>query len=451
MAVILSLLFLTLLVSLSFTLINQVTLSLRKAENLRSVQGARMAAESGLSFTLRQLQKGRLPGDTTDATLLVNLQSALGSKLNGTANLGGGVVQNTGVAVFVPDVQLGDGGVFCAWVQSLGGDRCRLTTRGSALGASRCLTLDLILNREVSQVFSYGLASRGQIQISGGVAIVGVNNPQEANIFSASTSHATAVQISGNSARISGDVLLAAGSDAILIEGTPSIGGTNDPDAIYNHIHCGIEPPDFPVVNTAPFIPLATNIVDSSTETDASGLVFNNIRIAAGTNPTFNSDVVLNGVVYIESPNEVTFEGRATVNAIIVTEDNDDPLEDCRIRFAGTVTANSVDTLPDTPEFAQIRQHPGTFIVAPGFDVSFEGTFGTINGSIAADKISFLGTSEGTIKGTIIGLADEPMILEGTVEVCVDKSGANTDPSAFLKPFGMGPLPDTYCELRVAP
>ena len=115
------------------------------------------------------------------------------------------------------------------------------------------------------------------------------------------------------------------------------------------------------------------------------------------------------------------------------------------------MTANSVDTLPDTPEFAQIRQHPGTFIVAPGFDVSFEGTFGTINGSIAADKISFLGTSEGTIKGTIIGLADEPMILEGNVEVCVDKSGANTDPSAFLKPFGMGPLPDTYCELRVAP
>lgn len=450
-ALILSLLFLTLFLSMGFALMNETTLSLRKAENLRSVQDSRMAAESGLVFMLRHLKEVRLPGDTTEATLIPTLQTVLAQRLNGTGNLDGAAVQNTGAAVFVPQIEVDGGGTFRSWVSSLGGDRCRLMVEGSAHGVSRCLTMDLILSRDTSLVFTYGLASRGQIQIAGGTTIVGVNKPSEANIFSATTSSGTAVLIDGNSAVISGDIFLTGGADSVSI-GSPSIGGTSDPDAIWDHIHCDMPPPDFPVVNTAPLAALATGqVVDPSTNTAASGQVYNNIRIAAGTNPNFASNVVLNGVVYIESPNVVTFDGHATVNAIIVTEDKDDPLEDCRIRFAGTVEPNGVEALPDTPEFAAVKQHTGTYIVAPGFRVVFEGNFATINGSIAADQIAFAGTSEGIIKGTIVGLADVPMTLEGNVSVSVDRSNIDDDPAGFLKPFGMHVIPDTYLEFTVVP
>jgi len=448
---VLSLLFLAIFLSVGFALMSEVTLGLQTAENFHSAQDARMAAESGLHFMLYQLKKVRLPGDTTDATLIPNLRSALGQRLDGTTNLNGATVQNSGAAVFVPEIQVDGGGTFCSWVSVLEGDRCRLTAKGSAHGVSRYVTIDMLLGREVSQVLSYGLASRGQIQISGETRIIGVNKPTEANIFSATTSGGAAIHIQGNSAQISGDVFLAGGAEQVLLEGTPSIGGTDDPDAILDHIHCGVDPPDFPVLNTAPLAALATNVVDKSTKTNASGLVFNNIRIAAGTNPTFNSDVVVNGILFVESPNVVTFEGHATVNAIIVTEDADDAIDSCRIRFAGTVDANGVEALPDTPEFTAVKQHTGTFIVAPGFGVEFEGNFGTINGSIAADRVAFAGTSEGTIRGTIIGLADLPMTLEGNVRVFLDKSGINEDPAGFLKPFAMGVLPDTYRELSAAP
>lgn len=447
----LALLFLALMCSLSIALFSTTDFELRKSENLRQATDARLAAESGLRFMLYHLKEVRLPGDTTESTFIANLHSALAERLDGTANLAGAAVQNTGDDVFVPQIEIDNGATFCCWVQWVGEDRCRLTVKGSAQGLSRHLAIDLNVAPKLPAVFKYGLASRGQIEIGGSTRIVGVNSPQEADVFSTTTSHPDAVCITGSGVEISGDIFLTGDTDYVLIEGTPTIGGTNDLDLIHQHIHCGLIPPRFPDLDTAPLAALATDVVDASTDTGSAGQVFNNIRIAGGTDPVFSSDVVVNGVVYIEAPNTVMFTGHATVNAIIVTEDSDQPLESCQITFAGTVDANGVGASPDTPEFAAVRQHTGTFILAPGFGVNFQGDANMIQGSIAADQIAFSGNSGGTIQGTVIGLADLPMVLDGHVEILVDKSNPDDDPAGFVKSLGLDPAPDSYQELDAAP
>jgi len=449
-ASILALFFLALTCTFFVALFAQTNTEMRKSENLHHAAEARLAAESGLQLMLYHLQQVPLPADTTDATLLANVHSALAQRLDGTGNLDGATVQNSGEELSVPQIAIDSEGTFCCWISPMGDSRCRLKVKGSAHGLSRYLTMDLRLAPKLSGVFKYGLASRGQIQVGGSTRIVGLNDPSEADVFSATTSQEDAIYITGDSVEISGDLFLVGSSDYAVITGTPNIGGTTDPSLIPQHVHCGVPAPDFPEPDIAPLAALATNVVDASTDT-GSGQVFSNIRIAAGTDPVFGSDAVVNGVVYVEAPNIVKFTGNATLNAIIVTEDSDQPLAACQITFSGTVEANGVQALPDTPEFAAVKEHTGTFIVAPGFGVNFQGAANVIQGSVAADQIAFSGNAGGTLQGTLIGLADLPMSLDGHVSILVDKTSFDNDPAGFVRRMGLESVPDSYRELTASP
>jgi len=206
--------------------------------------------------------------------------------------------------------------------------------------------------------------------------------------------------------------------------------------------------PDFPSFDTSGLAALATGgVIDASTPINEVGQVFNNVRIAAGTNPVFAKDVSLNGVIYVEAPNIVQFEAKATINGLIATEESGLPLESCQLRFAGRVEASGVDTLPDTPEFTLVKEQTGTFIAAPGFGVTFSGNFSAINGCIAADQLTFTGTAEGTVRGSVIGLKDELTDVGGNVGIYVDRTNADENPAGFVNSLGMVPLPDTYAEV----
>jgi hypothetical protein len=208
-----------------------------------------------------------------------------------------------------------------------------------------------------------------------------------------------------------------------------------------------VDPPVFPVVDTSVFKPLATSVIDSHTSTSHHGAVFNNVIIKANTNPTFSSDVVLNGVVYIEAPNTVTFTSKVTLNGLVATDAGTD-LSSCRLSFQGQVEAFGVEALPATPEFAAVKQMTGTFIAAPGFDVNFAGQFTTINGTVAADKLTFTGQSGGTIKGSLLGLSNAACTIEGTVDINIDRSGGNVTPDAgFKMPVVVGVVQGSFKEV----
>jgi len=440
---VLAMILLTVFATLAVVFASSTDMNLRKSDNHQRAQAALLEAENGLNFMLLTLKNTRLPGSTTQETFAVNATDALGLQLDGTANLAGQTVSASGETSIVPTVAT-PGGQFNSVLSLLDTTCARLVVTGLSRDVSRRVSMDLDLVTRRPAVFDYGLASKGQIIVHGNAHIVGVNYPGEASVLSATQNASDAILVDG-SVSISGD-LYAAGDDAyVAITGNPTIAGSKDPGIYGDHIHIGAAVPDFPEVETTSLAPLAVNVIDSST-TIPNGAVLNNVRIAAGTNPTFSNDVAFNGIVYIEAPNVVNFEAKVVVRGMVVTEDSDEPLEDCQLRFAGRVEAYGVETLPDTPEFADVRQQTGSFVVAPGFGVTFAGNFSAINGCIAADQLTFTGTAEGVVKGSVIGLEDVLTDVGGNVDIYVDRSSADQNPAGFVNSVGFAVVAGSYME-----
>ncbi|MHC4981944.1 MAG: hypothetical protein ACYTF6_02105 [Planctomycetota bacterium] len=440
-AYVIALLLLTLLFTLAIGMATTADLSLQKGENCRKAAEARMAAESGLAFMLQVLEDVRLPGSTTSENFYENLQAVLAARLDNTANFAGETVLNTGASVFVPDCTV-DGKSFCSWFTQLTENTCQLKVRGSYGGIGRHLTVELSLQPELPAAFDYGLACRGPISISGNARILGVNDSLEASVLTC-TQQLDALQLSGNT-QVSGDLYVVGSDSYVTVSENAEVAGHTDPVQIAEHVHQGVDSPDFPQIDVSPIAALATYTLQPTDPNNQS--VLNNVRIPAGMNPTFASDITINGVIYVEAPNVVSFESKCTLNGIVVTQDNTEPIDNCRLWFGGNVEAFGVDALPDTPEFAAVKEQRGTFIAAPGFSVTFSGNFSAINGSIAADQLTFSGTAEGVVNGSVIALKDLPTTISGTVDIYVDRQSVEQDPAGFIKSIALVVIPDSYVE-----
>ena len=442
-AYVIALLLLSLFCTMGLAMASIANTDLRQCLNSRDAMNARLATESGLSFMLHVLDGVRLPGTTTQENFCENMRAALASCLDGTNNLGGNQVTVVGSSVFVPEIQF-EGKNFCCWFTWTGENLCQMKVRGAWLNMNRHILMDFDLVPMKPVVFNYGLASRGQIKIDGTASIVGINYPAEASVLSASTSHQDALYVEGE-AIVSGDLYTADSDSYVTISGSPTIAGTQDPEEIRKHIHQGVGQPDFPEVDVAPIAALATYTLLPSDPTNKGTL--NNVRIPAGLNPVFSSDIILNGVVYVEAPNTVKFTSKCTLNGILVTEQSSNPLSTCTLAFDGQVVANGVEALPDTEQFLPVKEYTGTFICAPGFGITFAGNFTTIGGAIAADQLTFSGTAEGTVRGSVVGLKDVVTTVSGSVDIFVDRAGADPNPAGFIKSFGFVPAPDSYTEV----
>lgn len=439
-AYLMTLIFITMIGMLSLSMINSSVMDLIKTTNHQERTNARMAAEGGLKMSLYWLRDLRLPGDTTQATFVTNMMNALGDRINYTHTLDGQRVYGKEGFVEIPNVNLLLGS-FQTSLSYVSAEIVKLQVTGMYQGSVSYISMDLAMEKRRPMVFDYGLASMGQITIGGNASITGLNDPSEGSVLSATQSHDDAIHIDG-SAFISGDLYAAGDASYVTVSGSPTIGNTANPAEWSSHVHNGVEvPPDFPDIDTSAIVPLATN-----TYTGEEGDVLTNIRIPAGTNPTFNNDMVLNGIIYIEAPNKVKFAGKATLHGIIVTEAGHPDLAACELDFRGSVDAYGVETLPDTPEFQAIKEHTGTFILAEGFSVSFAGNVDVYNGSIAADQLTFLGTAEGIIRGSVIGLQDNPTVVGGHVGITIDKSNQDDSPAGFVKSIALEPIISTYFE-----
>ena len=442
-AYILALVLLVAFVALAAALATSTGGTVEKGRNLSDAARARMAAEGGLGFALRDLRLLGLSSATTTATAIANIGAALGGRLNGTDNLAGGTVAFDSTSVTVPWIQMGRES-FRVRVLQNGDGSLWLYVTGQADGINRDVSLGLKLVTAANSAFNYGLASRGAISVSGNAEIRGKNALTEASVVS-TTSSSVAIAVGGNCV-IDGDLSTTGSPTSVAISGNPTIAGSTNPNVIAQHVHFGVDPPAFPTVDTSVFKPLTTSIIDKTTDTSHKGTVFDNPRIKAGTNPTFSSDVVLNGIVYVEAPNIVTFASKVTLNGLVATDAAAGPIENCKISFAGQVEAFGVDALPNLPQYAAAKAMTGTFIAAPGFDVSFAGQFTTINGTVAADKLTFSGQASGTVKGSVIGLANLPTSISGTVDIIIDRSAAAPHPAGFGIPLSLDIVPRTYGE-----
>ena len=449
----LALALLTIFATLGATLAHQATLNATQASNEAAILDARLAAESGMSYMVMHLDAVRVPTNTTSETLMTNLAAELADLFKGSGDVAVGTISSTSTSIFMPSIPLGNASFathFTLESDGAGGRRCRMTVTGVRGQARRQASIALALTPRPVATFEYGIASKGRIYISGSALIDGVNTGQEATVFSMS-GNPVAIEAGGH-ATIGGDLFVTSDdiTSILLAGGGMKVAGETDIFAIIqDHAHFGVAEPEFPEINITPFAALTTGIIDANTSLPNQDIELNNIRIEAGANPIFTRDTVINGVLYVESPNKVVFTAGTTINGIIVCQDDPTVAEaDKQIEFRGHVSAPGVDALPDTAEFAAVKALSGTIVLAPGFGVTFKGATNTINGTIAADQFSFLGNTHiaGDLNGSIIGLKDREMILQGNTTIRINRATDNDTPAGFNHPLGLVVVSGTYSE-----
>lgn len=411
MAAVLCLLLVCLLASLAVGFVVSASMGVQQSRNHRLIVDAGTAAESGLAFYGYHVGSIEVSGSLTGQAILDSLATTLGERLNGSASSQGESVWYDGSTIVMPAVRFADGKSFTAKITVARANTLQLSVVGqvlspAAVGGAVRRSMSIEFAPEFGVAFGYGVYAKGPISIGQNVDFKGVNDPSEASVCSAENSLAVSVE----SGYISGDVVTC-DPEATVYIGATVIGGD-----IYT-----IAAPPEPEINGSLFEPFATNTVDAGTDTSSG--TFTNIRIKAGTNPVFGSNVTLQGVIYVEAPNVVQFTGEANITGVIVSED---PGEDAQagenhISFQNNLTLHGVDELPDVSEFAELRVMGGSAFLLPGFTLEFKNNFTSISGTIAAKEISTKNNLDGTVCGSILVLGDGGLSLKNNSTITIDR------------------------------
>ena len=437
-AYLVALVFLCLFAALAAALMTGTQMNLQQGKNQATVMKAQLAAESGLSFLLGQVRATSISA-ATEAQVMQAVAGAIQSALGGTATLGGQDVtyDSEAMVVSVPAVQFAPGQTFSASLYMNDG-KLRLYVTGSSGGASRSLSLSFDVQAGPGGFLDVGIAAKGPVEVSGQGKVKSadpVNNPGWADVLSATTA-ATAYTVGGQ-AEIDGDIMATNSDAGISLSGHHAeIGGVGiDEPEVWDHIHVGQGSAEFPSVDPEVFRPYADGDIVSPSNPVGSRKTFTNLLVEPNSDPTFASDTVLNGVVFIKKPNRVHFAGKVTVLGVIVAEDAEGDTENNRITFSGQTTATGISGLPTgTPHYEELQALSGSFLLAPGYEVSFSGQVETIGGTMAAEKFSFTGQAAPTIRGTLISYGTDALTISGQGQLTFDRSGQSGTPAGFSMP-----------------
>ena len=234
--------------------------------------------------------------------------------------------------------------------------------------------------------------------------------------------------------RLAGHVGRGDGDGAVLV------------DAL-DHVTAGSPQMEFPTPDPSLFEHYIeyTLTVDDDTSSDAT---YTNTRIPAGMNPNFSGNTTIIGILFIESPNVVTFTGNLTITGLIIGDgDLSDNSQTNKISILGNITSYPVSDLGE--EFGSLRDESGTFLMAPGFGVEFSGNFNSLSGAIAANGVTFSGNAGGTINGSVLNYSDEPMVLSGNSDLFFNRSADNEVPAGFGPDIILHVLSGSYSEMPV--
>ncbi|MHC4289577.1 MAG: pilus assembly PilX N-terminal domain-containing protein [Planctomycetota bacterium] len=409
------------------------------ASNLHKANAARSSAESGLEIVRYYLSQVEIDGDVTEDQWFPRATNKI-LDLSGV-----NFVEQSADLVTLgsndsPIALNNDGSQgFYAQVERDGNKRIRILVTGNASGIERKIQTGFLFDDYPipASAFDFGVATKGPLELSGNIMLDGVNLTVESDVYIESLNYNNALEIIGNS-QIAGDVQIVNPDGYVTLQGGQAGIGTDengDPvtgiEAIQNHVDVGVPETTFPIPDATHFEQYVTGVtIDSSTDLSLM-TTLNNVRIAAGTNPTFTADTQINGVLYIEQPNVVNFGGNAEITGVIVGDgDYTDNSGTNQITFNGTVSSSPVTELPES--FGSLREDTGTFMMAPGFAVSMGGNFGTLNGAIAANGVEFFGNAGGTIGGSVLNYSGNPMVLGGNSDLSFNRTGNVGIPVGFI-------------------
>jgi hypothetical protein len=296
--------------------------------------------------------------------------------------------------------------------------------------SSRTLGVRFRIEPYVFPIFEYGIATKGSLRFPQNPTLTGATANWEADIYVESSNDLLAVQVIGNS-NFDGDIDVGNALANVDFRGDVNIGGDSGATAIANHVTIGADPVEFPIPNVTQFKSYATGPVLNSTFTyTGGGVTLVNAVIAAGTNPTFsgNGSVTIQGILYIEAPNIVTFAKNVSLQGLIVAEGNLADIALNAIKFQGNFSSSGY---PTGSQFDAIRTQQGSSILAPGSAVSFTGNFSSVNGVMATGSLYFSGNANAVIKGTMISYSPTATLVEGNISMDFDRSALVEIPAGF--------------------
>ncbi len=440
-ALLMSLLFLAVFSSLGLAILTMSSRNMHVANNHSQAARALESALSGMEVMKYRISKVSIDPVTADDGRLNAVVTDLAKYI--------AVDSDNPMAFDTMGLDSSQDKSFYAQLESLDNDTFYLKVTGQAGQLQRTVAVNYTFDVREDTVFDYGVATKGPLELWGNI-LLGTNIAVDADVYIEGENNDNVLSIEGNS-QIAGDVKITnpANPDAIvtLHGGQAGIGGETGQSAIDNHVEVGVPCPDFAVPNTAYFEHYVTgDTIDSATDVSNGG-TYENVRIAANTNPYFSGNVTINGIMFIESPNIVTFAGNCNITGLIIGDgDVNDDSGANQLMFGGNVGSSSVSQLPLDSQFDGLRDETGTFLMAPGFSVSFGGSFDTLNGAIAANGITFFGDAGGTIAGSVINYSDTPMILSGNNDLIFNRSGITEVPAGFELEIVLNHDPASYKE-----
>jgi Tfp pilus assembly protein PilX len=455
LASVLAMLFLVLFATLAVGFSAATSMNAQISRNERALQQAESAADGGMQFIRYQLGQMTLPPGPapTDSNLLNETAAALGVQLNGTANMNGHVVTVANGAICIPaandwtviDPVLGTR--FKAMIYA-SGQLLFVTVDGAGptgTNVQKAIQMQFGLAPKAGVILDYGVATEGTLTTLGATTITGLTDPTKGSVLSADMASTTPVSISGK--QVSGDVSIVNPNGNIAVGSSSSVGGTTDPTSMKQHLHIGVPAPTFPTIDTSVYTAYAVN------KYTGNGIC-NNCYIPPNTNPTFTGGGQVNGVMWVQAPNQVSFKGNTTITGVIVSDTGSSaPAFNASqnvISIAGTVSATPLSQMPTSnPAYnANLVNLKGAFMLAPNFAVSMTGNFGTIGGSIAVGQLSMSGNASGIVQGSVIGMQDVGMSLGGNSSITISSTGTTNFPSGMSFGYDYTPCKDTYAEVE---
>lgn len=424
------------------------TNNLKMSDNYRHANNALANAQSGVEVIRYYLPKIRILGDVAADDRLSALAAKLQTKLlaAGATNITSTYSGATNT-ITIPSVLLSSDQSFTVVMRQISDELIEVDVTGSYSGITKTVRTNFEFEDIGNAVFDFGVASKGPLAMTGQAEIEGYNLAIEASTYiEGDVLSGDAFSIT-NKASIAGDVSIANPYASYDVGAQASVGGASGED-VHDHVHVGVDYIDFPTPNPSYFLPFATGDVLDANTNWGNHAILNNCIVKANSNPTFASDVTINGVLFIESPNIVVFAGKSMVNGIIVGDGDIDSVEDGKIHFSGQVICNDMSGLTD-PQFDDIKEQSGTFLMTPGFNIDFSGQALHMNGAIAASGISFSGQAGGMVNGSLINYSMEPMLMSGQSELIFNRSGCDSNPAGFVNDKVIEYRPDTYTELAM--
>ena len=445
---ILSMIFLVIFSAMAVSMAALSGTNVQLAENQRNADKARACAESGFDVIRFWINQVSIPGTTLEDDRFNQIAGSLQNELT-TSFITNVAPSYDGSVITIPSVTLdsANGSSFSSTITQLDPDTVRIDVTGTYGSITRTIRANYDIGERANNVFDFGVATKGPLSLSGNIELEGINVSVEASVYIESENSNLALSIIGNS-QIAGDVSIVNPIATVDLQGGQAgIGGETGQDAVDNHVSFGVPPSEFPEPNPALFESYMTSVVDANTDT-SSDATFENVRILANTNPTFSGHTTLKGVIYIETPNVVTFTGSADVTGIIVGDgDIGDNSGVNQIEFLGDVDSHPVTELPEEAQFDGLHDQTGTFVMAPGFHVSFGGSFSALCGAIAGNGVEFFGNAGGTINGSVINYSDEEMTLSGNSDLFFNRSGLTEVPAGFEPEIVLDYNPSSYSEV----